>query len=389
MAIKIDLERAYDRVYWEFIDTSFRATGIPYFLCNVIMSAISSSTMQVLWNGVPTSKFSPARGVRQGYPLSPYLFILCMEWLSHNIHSAIEIGNWAPIRLVHNGPPLSHLFFADDLILFGHAEEHQAREVNDLEFYLGVPLFHERVTSNTLHFVVDKTMMVPKGLCDEIERIVQRFVWGSTSDQAKVALIGWDSVCQLKSHGGLSLRFESFGLNTGFPVVYQKIYLEDIVLLYGDPLLWNRYLRMRKGQEEVLGIVVLAGFVDMSARMCYIYLETALLLEPFGIKLFQKEDIPDGSVKLEERFAAAGGFIRDHNERWIMGYCRYLGTCSMLEAELWGVLDGLNLVLNRSFEKVLIQADNIEAVNAIQEGASGTSYSTLIRRILLILNRIQ
>ncbi|KAK5776842.1 hypothetical protein PVK06_044807 [Gossypium arboreum] len=249
MAIKVDLEKAYDRVRWDFIDSSLQAAGIPIFLRNVIMSAISTSTMQVLWNGIPTSKFRPAKGVRQGCPLSPYLFILCMEWLSHNIHAAIGAGNWTPIRLALNGPPLSHLFFADDLILFGHAEEHQAQiiknilddfcnysghkinirktniffskgvdsnsrkcissffgfqEVDNLGLYLGVPLFHERVTNNTLRFVVDKvrnklsswdarqlsladrltlaqsvllsipsyfmqTMMVPKGLCDEIE----------------------------------------------------------------------------------------------------------------------------------------------------------------------------------------------------------------------------
>lgn len=116
------------------------------------------------------------------------------------------------------------------------------QEVNNLGSYLGVPLFHEKVTNITLQFVVDKvnsklsswdarelslagrvalaqsilrlipsyfiqTMMVPKGLCDEIECIIRTLVWGSHNGANKMALVNWDSVCQPKSHGGLGLRY--------------------------------------------------------------------------------------------------------------------------------------------------------------------------------------
>lgn len=111
MAIKIDLKKAYDRVRWDSIDTSPQAVSIPNFLHNVIMSTISNSTMQVLWNGVPTQKFKLVKGVCQGCPLSPYLSILCIEWLGHGIRTAIEADRWSPIRLSRTGTPLSHLFF--------------------------------------------------------------------------------------------------------------------------------------------------------------------------------------------------------------------------------------------------------------------------------------
>ncbi|KAA3481478.1 Retrovirus-related Pol polyprotein LINE-1 [Gossypium australe] len=127
MAVKLDLEKAYDRVSWDFINASLIAAEIPLFLRNVIMSAISSSTMQVLWNGVPTQKFQPNRGIRQGCPLSPYLFVLCMEWLGHFIHSRKEVSIWDPIRLSRSGPLVSHLFFADDLVIFCKAQIDQAR----------------------------------------------------------------------------------------------------------------------------------------------------------------------------------------------------------------------------------------------------------------------
>ncbi|KAK5842070.1 hypothetical protein PVK06_004398 [Gossypium arboreum] len=92
MTVKIDLKKAYDRVRWDFINSSIQAAIIPDYLRKIIMSTISTSTMQILWNGVPTENFQLARGVRQGCPLSPYLFVLCMEWLGHNLHEVINTG---------------------------------------------------------------------------------------------------------------------------------------------------------------------------------------------------------------------------------------------------------------------------------------------------------
>ncbi|KAH1098665.1 hypothetical protein J1N35_015586 [Gossypium stocksii] len=181
MAIKLDLEKAYDRVSWDFINTSLIAAIILIFLRNVIMPAIFSASMQILWNGVPTQKFKPVRGIRQGCPLSPYLFVLCMEWLGHLIRAEVEKENWDPICLSHKGPEISHLFFADDLFceISGHrvsagksniffskstGDDVQKQisqllgfqKVQNLGTYLGVPLLYDRITRNTLSFVVDK-----------------------------------------------------------------------------------------------------------------------------------------------------------------------------------------------------------------------------------------
>lgn len=78
MAIKIDLEKAYDWVRWDFIDASLQAVSNPAYLRNFIIFDISYFIMQVMWNGIPTPKFKPVRGIRQGYPLSP--ISLCSSW---------------------------------------------------------------------------------------------------------------------------------------------------------------------------------------------------------------------------------------------------------------------------------------------------------------------
>ncbi|KAG8494116.1 hypothetical protein CXB51_011832 [Gossypium anomalum] len=113
MAIKLNLEKSYDRISWEFISASLVAAGIPNLFRKLIMDAISSSTMWILWNGVPSKSFKPLRGVRQRCPLSPYWFVLCMDWLCHLIRSNIAVGRWSPIPLSRKGPLLSHLFFCN------------------------------------------------------------------------------------------------------------------------------------------------------------------------------------------------------------------------------------------------------------------------------------
>ncbi|PKI66401.1 hypothetical protein CRG98_013203 [Punica granatum] len=72
----------------------------------------------MLWNDKLTEPFSSRRGIWQGYPLSPYLFVLCIERLAHLIFDSVEAGRWKPIRIGAQGLPISHIMFADDLLQF-------------------------------------------------------------------------------------------------------------------------------------------------------------------------------------------------------------------------------------------------------------------------------
>lgn len=131
MMIKLDLEKAYDKLSWSFIHETLIFFGLPHNQIQLIMTCITTVTFRLLWNGEPTESFTPGRGIHQGDPLSPYIFVLCLERLSHLINCKVEPEVWKPIALSHRGPYISHLFFADDVILFAKAEMSQATVIYD------------------------------------------------------------------------------------------------------------------------------------------------------------------------------------------------------------------------------------------------------------------
>ncbi|MBA0656740.1 hypothetical protein Goklo_009076 [Gossypium klotzschianum] len=62
----------------------------------------------------------------------------------------------------------------------------------------------------------------------------------------------------------------------------------------------------------------------------------------------------DGSIRIEEGFTTAEGLVRDHNGGWIIGFCRYLRNCTVTKVELWGILDGLKLILDGRFKEMVL-----------------------------------
>jgi len=93
---------------------------------------VSSASTSILFNGGILDPFLPSRGIRQGDPLSLYLFILCMEVLGRIIEDKCTKGTWKPIKASVGGPAFSHLFFADDLLLFAKANPSNCRCVKEV-----------------------------------------------------------------------------------------------------------------------------------------------------------------------------------------------------------------------------------------------------------------
>lgn len=96
------------------------------------MSCITTTSTAILINSTSTLFFQPSRGLRQGNPLSPYIFIMCMERLSHTIFQSVDYLMWKPIQLSQNRPQLSHLLFADDIILLSKVIKTSCHAIIDI-----------------------------------------------------------------------------------------------------------------------------------------------------------------------------------------------------------------------------------------------------------------
>lgn len=127
LAAKIDLYKAYDKLDWSFIKFALRFYHFPDPIIDLILACISSSTVSILWNGVISSPFKPNRGIRQGNPLTPYLFILCLNHLSLALDQTLHTKHLSPIRLGRRPIGFNHVLFADDIFLFSQATLHDSR----------------------------------------------------------------------------------------------------------------------------------------------------------------------------------------------------------------------------------------------------------------------
>ena len=132
MALKIDLEKAYDKLEWNFIREALLRANLPADLIDIIMSCVFSVSTSILFNDEATDPIFPSRGIRQGDPLSPYLFILCMDFLDQLIEEKCNDNLWYPVKASQSGPVFSHLMFADDVLFFARVDGTNCLTIRDV-----------------------------------------------------------------------------------------------------------------------------------------------------------------------------------------------------------------------------------------------------------------
>ncbi|CAN1239055.1 LINE-1 retrotransposable element ORF2 protein [Linum grandiflorum] len=118
MALKLDMEKAYDRIEWGFLFEMLHRFGFHRSFTSWIQACITSVTYSVNFNGIRVGYFKPSRGLRQGDPLSPLLFAIVSEGLSALFKAQLKQGCLKGIKIARSAPVISHLFFADDTFLF-------------------------------------------------------------------------------------------------------------------------------------------------------------------------------------------------------------------------------------------------------------------------------
>nr|KAJ0194091.1 hypothetical protein LSAT_V11C800426490 [Lactuca sativa] len=116
---KVDFEKAFDCLNWDYLDSVMEQMNFGGKWRSWIRGCLSSARASVIVNGSTTKEFSFERGIRQGDPLSPFLFIMAAEGLNVAMEEAMEHRIFKGITLPKSGPVLSHLQYADDVIFLG------------------------------------------------------------------------------------------------------------------------------------------------------------------------------------------------------------------------------------------------------------------------------
>ena len=132
MTIKLDMSKAYDKVEWVFLGRMmFKLHFFPLWI-KWIMNSISTVSYSFNLNGEKVGYVQPNRGIRQGDPLSPYLFLICAEGLSCTIAKAVANKAIRGINMGRNCPEISHIFFAADALLCCKATPQEAQVLKEI-----------------------------------------------------------------------------------------------------------------------------------------------------------------------------------------------------------------------------------------------------------------
>lgn len=121
-AVKVDILKVYDTLDWEFLMSTLSTFGFPSRLIDWIRRCVTTTRFSIAVNGELTRFFPAKRGLRQGDPLSPYLFIIAMEMFSRMVQHSIDASPGFRYHWRCDKIKITHLAFADDLLLFCHGD---------------------------------------------------------------------------------------------------------------------------------------------------------------------------------------------------------------------------------------------------------------------------
>ncbi|KAL4302917.1 hypothetical protein GQ457_10G009840 [Hibiscus cannabinus] len=230
VAFKIDFQKAYDTVSWDFLIRILHECGFGEKWCNWMFRCISSVSISILVIGSPTEAFSISRGLRQGCSLSPLLFNFVGEALNLMLNKAVRLSLFSGFRMGRSegAVDISHIQFADDLLIFCGGQERQVRNVKRVlrvfELASGLKLnlkkskvFGINLSEDSLKnwavgvgcawgsFPIEyfgTAIGMPVTVANHLNSLMASFLWGDDNEKSR---IHWTQVCMSLLCGGLGV----------------------------------------------------------------------------------------------------------------------------------------------------------------------------------------
>ncbi|GJQ99829.1 reverse transcriptase [Tanacetum coccineum] len=234
MALKVDLNKAFDRVEWDFLLAVLRKMGFGDLWCNWICACLTTYELEFMVNGDYVGVIKPQRGLRQGDPVSPYLFIIIANVLSRQISRAMTLGTLSGIKMVRNCPLISHIFFADDSLFFLKASHSECGTlVSILNSYCEASCQTVNFQKSSAFFSPNTPSSLHDDICGDLhvhqmdpkakylgwkQKLLSQsgrevLIKGGDSDEHHIHWKNWKKLSQSKHQGGLGFRdFEAFNM---------------------------------------------------------------------------------------------------------------------------------------------------------------------------------
>ncbi|XP_074318501.1 uncharacterized protein LOC141655315 [Silene latifolia] len=205
--IKVDIRKAFDSLQWTFIEQMLKHFNFPPQFQKWVMDCINSTWFSLKINSDTVGFFKGECGLRQGDPLSPFLFVMSLEILSRllrRIHSQPQVSYHPKCGRLG----LNHLIFADDLMLFVRGDVPSVKAVTqNLE---GLSYAGKISLINTVIFGLEQfwcsTLLIPKGVIKLVTKFCRHFLWGTEERQRKLIMKSWSSCCKPHVEGGFNIK---------------------------------------------------------------------------------------------------------------------------------------------------------------------------------------